>query len=441
MPDLIIKNARIVLPDGIVEGGIVIEGGRIKELRKTSNLPDSGEVIDAKGNHVLPGLIDAHVHFREPGASSKEDWKTGSSAAASGGIATVLDMPNTEPPTTTLENLEKKRRIASSKSVVDYGFHFGASNENMKELNSLAGGVASIKYYLGPTTGNLMINNDAIFYEGLRVLANKGILATTHAENAEMIEYFTEKLQKDGREDPIAYADSRPPICAADAANRAIFLAGLSNCRLHLCHVSTSLEVLLIEKHRKSQQLTAEATPHHLFLKREDFKKLGTYAKTNPPLRNKEDRKALWNGITIGAIDIIASDHAPHLPESRERGIWNSSAGVPGVETLLPLLLNEVNKRTLSLEKVVRLTAENPAKIFRIKNKGMIAEGYDADLTIVDMNEEFTVKNENLFTKCGWSPFDGYKLRGKPIKTLVRGKVIFEQGYINEIPGMEVSYV
>jgi len=440
MPDLVIKNAKLVLPDGIVDGGIVIEGSRIKEIKRSSNLPDSGEVIDAKGNHVLPGLIDAHVHFREPGASSKEDWKTGSSAAAAGGITTVLDMPNTQPPTTTLENLEEKRKIASSKSVVDYGFHFGACNENMEEMNSLADGIASVKFYMSQTTGNLTVDNDAIFHEELKIMAEKGILATVHAENGEMIEYLTGKLQEKGRDDPLAYADSRPPICAADAVNTAIFIAGMAECRLHLCHTSTSLEVSLIEEHKKFQQLTAEATPHHLFLTRDDLKKLGAYAKTNPPLRNEEDRKALWNGITSGSIDIIASDHAPHLPESKENGIWKSSAGVPGIETLLPLLLNEVNKGTLSLEKVVMLTVENPAKIFKIKNKGMIAEGYDADLTIVNLNEEFKVKNDELFTKCGWSPFNGWKLKGRVVTTLVRGNVVFDHGNINEIQGMEVSY-
>ncbi len=441
MPDLVIKNAKLVLPDGIVEGGIVIEGGRIKEIKKSSGLPDSDEILDAKGNYILPGLIDAHVHFREPGASSKEDWTTGSSAAAAGGITTVLDMPNTQPPTTTLENLEGKRKIASSKSVVDYGFHFGACNENMEELSALAHEIASVKFYMSQTTGNLTVDNDAVLHEELRLLANKGILATAHAENNEMIDYFTTKLQEEGRDDPQAYADSRPPICAADATNMAIFLAGLADCRLHLCHISTSLEVAMVEEHKKSQQLTAEATPHHLFLTREDFKKLSAYAKTNPPLRTDEDRKALWNGITSGAIDIIASDHAPHLPESKEKGIWKSSAGVPGLETLLPLLLNEVNNGTLSMETVARLTAENPARIFGIENKGKIAEGYDADLTIVDLNEEFKVKNDELFTKCKWSPFNGRKLKGHVIKTIVRGNIIFDQGNVNETPGTEVNYV
>jgi len=440
MPDLTIKNAKLVLPDGISQGGIVIEGGKIKAIKNDSNLPDSSEVLDVKGNYVLPGLIDAHVHFREPGASSKEDWKTGSSAAAAGGITTVLDMPNTQPPTTTIEDLEEKRKIAASKSVVDYGFHFGASTENLEELKKLTGGIASVKFYMSSTIGNLMVGNDAIFYEELKALAVSDMLATIHAENKEMVEYLATKLQGKGREDPLAYADSRPAICAAEATNRAIFLSSIAETRIHLCHISTAMEVDLIRKYKGSRPITAEASSHHLFLTREEFNKLGAYAKTNPPLRTKEDQRALWEGINSGVIGLIASDHAPHLPESKEKGIWKSSAGVPGVETLLPLLLNEVNKGTLSLEMVARLTAENPARIFGIKDKGRIEEGYDADLTVIDLEKESTIKNEELFTKCGWSPFNGWKLKGQPIKTIVRGNIIFDQGNINETPGMEVQY-
>ena len=435
MSELVIKNGKLVLADKVFEGDISIDNGRIFKVGKDLS---GDEVIDAGGMHVLPGLIDAHVHFREPGASSKEDWVTGSHAAASGGVTTVLDMPNTQPPTTTMELLGKKRELTQSKSIVDYGFHFGASTENIDELRTVEG-IASVKFYMSSTTGNLLVGNDAVLFEELKVLAKRGILAIVHAENREMIQHYTEKLISEGRMDPEAYSDARPSICAAEAANRVIFLSRMAGNRIHLCHVSTREEVDIVARN-KSAAVTAEVCPHHLFLGRGDLRKRGSLFKTNPPLRSGDDREALWKGIHSGVIDLIATDHAPHLRESKEKDIWSASSGVPGVETLLPLLLNEVNKGNLTLNQVIKLTAMNPARIFRVRNKGVIKEGFDADLVIVDLNKEKEVRNDRLFTKCGWSPFDGRKLRGWPVMTFVRGNQVFDHGNINKIRGQEVSY-
>lgn len=439
MADLVIKNSRIVFPDRIFEGGIIIQDGKIVDIKKDSELPSERNVLNAQGNYILPGLIDVHVHFREPGASSKEDWSTGSMAAAAAGITTVIDMPNTQPPTTTSELLEKKKKIAGSKSIVDYGFHFGASTENIEELKKVSG-IASVKFYMSSTTGNLLIGNDAIFFEELRVLAERNLLSTVHAENNGMVEYWTERLMKSERTDPMAYAESRPNVCAAEAAGRAILLSRIAGARLHLCHINTREEVELLERNKTSGNLTAEATPHHLFLTEEDMKKLGNFAKTNPPLRSREDQNALWKGIRNGIIDVIATDHAPHLPESKEMDVWNSSAGVPGLETMLPLLLNQINKKNLTINKVVQVTSENPARIFGIKNKGRIEAGYDADLVIVDLKKEIQIKNEKLFTKCGWSPFDGWKLKGSILKTILRGNIVFDEGSIYKTQGREIEY-
>jgi len=436
MSELVIKNGRLVLPDKIFEGDIAIDAGIISKVGKDLK---GDKVVNAEGNYILPGLIDVHVHFREPGASSKEDWNTGSFAAASSGITTVLDMPNTQPPTTTVKLLDKKREIAASKSTVDFGFHFGASTENMDELRKVEK-IASVKFYMSSTIGNLFVGNDAVLFEELKILAERDIPGIFHAENREMVQHYMQRLINEGRMDPEAYSDARPNICAAEAVNRIIFLSKMAKNRLHFCHVSTKEEVDIIARNKSILPLTAEVCPHHLFLNKEDLRKLGSLVKTNPPLRSKEDQNALWKGIQDGTIDVIATDHAPHLMESKEKDIWSAPAGVPGVETMLPLLLNEVNKGNLTLNQLVKLTSENPARIFRIKDKGKIKEGYDADLVIIDLKKEKKVRNDKLFTKCGWSPFDGWKLKGWPVMTFIRGNLIFDNGDINKIKGREVSY-
>ena len=440
MAELVIKNSKLVLPDQIFEGGLAIEDGKITEIKKDTHLPYADHVINAMGNYIIPGLIDAHVHFREPGASSKEDWLTGSSAAASGGITTVLDMPNTQPSTTTIAHLNEKREIAASKSIVDYGFHFGASADNFGELGKLEENIASVKFYMCSTVGSLVIDNDAIMFEEFRAISEKGIIATVHAENGEMVNYWTAKVKESGRSDALAHADARPNICAGDATNQAVFLARIAGNSLHICHLNTQEEVDILRAAKGTQRISAEVTPHHLFLTRDDLKHLKNYGKVNPPLRSERDQKALWSGIHDGIIDIISTDHAPHLQESKEKDVWCASSGVPGVETMLPLLLNEINRGNLTFFRLIKLTAQNPATIFGIHNKGRIEVGFDADLVIVDMNKTEKVRNDKQFTKCGWSPFDGRKLKGWPLQTFVRGNRVFDNGNIAEIRGSEVSY-
>ncbi len=277
MSEQVIKNAKIVLPERIYAGDILIDEGKIKKIGKNLSC---GKIIDAKGKHVLPGLIDAHVHFREPGGSNKEDWLSGSSAAAAGGVSCVLEMPNTQPPTITRELLDEKRKFAK-RSVVDYGFHFGASTSNIDELR-LIDRIASVKFYMGSSTGSLLVESDAVLFEELSVLAERGIIATVHAESEQMIAYLTKKLRGELRTDAQAYAEARPNLSAADAVNRILSLSKLAKNRIHLCHISTREEVGILETYRGSMPVTAEAAPHHLFLTKNDYERLGVSCKDQP---------------------------------------------------------------------------------------------------------------------------------------------------------------
>ncbi|OYT27436.1 MAG: dihydroorotase [Candidatus Altiarchaeales archaeon ex4484_96] len=441
MADLVIRNSHLVLPEGVVDAGLVVDDGRITDIIKDSGLPQADTIVDAGGNYVLPGLIDPHVHMREPGAVSKEGWVTGSKAAVAGGFTTVFDMPNTQPPTSSIEELAKKRELVKDKSLVDYGFHFAVTQDNLDELRNLSGDIASVKFYVCSTVGSLIIENDAVIYEAFKILAGKGLLATIHAENQVMIDYWMNKLKDSGEEiTPLLYARTRGNICAADSLNSLIYLSKSVGVKLHVAHLSTREEVQLVRKF-KDEKLSAEVSPHHLYLGLDDVNSMGSYSKVNPPLRSKADRNALWEGLFDGTIDMIASDHAPHLRESKEKDIFAASAGFPELETTLPLLLNDTHNTRLTIELIAKLASENPARVFRIKNKGRIEKGYDADLVIVDMNREKKVLEDELYTKCGWSPYAGRKLRGWPLKTFVRGRLVYDDGIIyEENKGLEVSY-
>jgi len=289
MSDYVIKNGKIVLPERIYAGDIRIDDGRIEEIGQNLS---SGESIDAEGKYVLPGLIDAHVHFREPGSSAKEDWLSGSSAAAAGGVTCVLDMPNTLPPTVTPALLDEKRKFAR-RSVIDYGFHFGASTGNADELRRIER-IASVKFYMGSTTGSLIVESDSVLYEQLSILGKRGIPATVHAESENMIRYLTGKLRGEGRNDPAVHSEARPAMSAVEAVSKIASLSKLAGNRLHICHISTKDELEVIGIYRNDIPLTAEASPHHLFLTEEDYEGLGTLAKVNPPLRSKDDQNASW---------------------------------------------------------------------------------------------------------------------------------------------------
>ena len=399
---LLIKNGKVYQNGALANKNIFVKDGKITKI--TSQELKADEVIDAKDKIVIPGLIDGHVHFREPGLTHKEDFLTGSMAAAAGGITTVLDMPNTIPPTTDFQRLEEKRKLAR-KSIVNYGFHFGSTNNNIAEIEK-ANGIASVKVYLDYTTGDLKLDD----YNALKKIFSSNKTITVYGENENIL--------------------------------KAIELIKNSNNHIHFCHVSSKEELHYAKGKKIKNSASVEVCPHHLFLTAKDLNELGNFGEMKPGLKTKDDQKALWEGIHNGKVNTIATDHAPHTKEEKMQ--MNYPFGVPGCETMLPLLLNELNNKKnykkITLKKIVELCCENPAKIFKIKNKGFIKDGLDADLAIIDLNMEKEVKNNELFTKCKWGPFDGWRLKGWPVATIVNGNIVFNNGKINIIAAKEVAY-
>ena len=395
MKSKLLKNCKILEDGKLVEMHILLEDHKIAYI--SDEIITADEVIDVKRNIVIPGLIDSHVHFREPGLTHKEDFLSGSIAAAKGGVTTILDMPNTIPPTTTMQNLEEKRKLAK-KSIVNYGFHFGSTEQNLEEIRK-AKNIASVKIFMNVSTGNLKIEELAI----VEKIMSAATLCTIHAEQ--------ENLTK------------------------AIQIASRLNKKFYACHISTEDEIKEIRKNKK--YVYCEVTPHHLFLTEKDKERLGKLAEVKPSLKTEKDQEALWKALQSGIIDVIATDHAPHLKEEK---LNEDRSGLPGIETMLPLLLDAVNKNKLTLQQLIDLTSKNPAKIFRIRNKGLLKEGFDADLTIIDMNLEKEVKADHLFSKSKWSPFEGKVLKGWPITTIVNGNIVYDNNNIYEIKAKEIKY-
>ncbi len=427
MCDLVIKNARLALARDILEADIAIEKGKIVKIAKDIT---AERVIDAHGLLVLPGMVDVHVHFRDPGLTHKEDWYSGSSAAVAGGVTCVIDHPNTIPPTTSLESFKVKLREAESKSIVDFGINAGVVRAaELKEL--WASGITAFgEIFMAKSMGDLSIDDDVLL-KSLQVIAGLGGIACIHAEDEQIIR---ESIKKLGNEtNPSAHSLSRPNFCEVVAMAKAIRLAQDTCVKLHICHLSTKEGLNLIE-----EEITSEVTPHHLFLSQNDWDRLGPFGKTNPPLRSGLDRDSLWAGLY--KINIIASDHAPHTIKEKNQDIWSAPAGVPGVETSLPLMLSAVNRGIISLQRVVELMSTNPARIFCLREKGEIAIGKDADLVFVDLNDVKPIKNRNLHSKAGWTPFEGMDAVF-PKMTFVRGEIMYdgeivgEKGHGHFVPG------
>ncbi|MFA5134827.1 MAG: dihydroorotase [Patescibacteria group bacterium] len=424
-----IKNCRLAagnVTDIQIEQGVIVKIGRPLS---------GGDEIDTRHGTVLPGVIDAHVHFREPGGEHKEDWATGSAAAASGGVTTVLDMPNTNPPTVDEPSLAIKRERAQQ-SLVNYGFFLGATTKNSEAIKTVRD-VAGVKIYVGSSTGNLLVSEDDDIE---KLFAIPSIQWVIHAEDESRIRENSRQIGRS--EDPAAHSQIRDPQTAVEAVRRVIALARKTNARIHICHVSTKEELSFIDAARhEGVAITCEVSPHHLFLNEAAYRMQFTFVKVNPPIRTAEDNAALIQGLAAGTIDIVATDHAPHTREEKNQHPIDAPSGMPEVETSLPLLLNLVNHGGLTLERLQQITAERPAELFRLRGKGRIAVGYDADITVVDMQKKQRVSKNMIRSKCGWSPYEGQMLTGWPVMTMVNGNVVYSNGTLNDrFKGKEVMY-
>jgi len=417
MFDVVIKNAKLFLEGKVQEAELGITDGRISKIAKDIR---ADEMLDAHGSLVLPGAIDVHVHFRDPGMTHKEDWYSGSCAAAAGGVTTAIDHPNTMPPTTTLKSFEVKLE-AAKKSIVDFGINAGVVEGAQLEALWKAGITAFGEIYMAESMGKMCVDDDALC-SALKTIAQLGGIACVHAEDERIIKERTRKLID--KTDLSAYSSSRPNESEAGAIAKAIKFANTARCKLHICHISTKEGLRLLEKN-----MTCEVAPHHLFFTEKDWDKLGPLGKVNPPLRSEEDRRALWAGLE--RIDMIASDHAPHTLEEKEQDIWSAPPGVPGVETSLALMLHAMKKGRISLQRLVERMAINPARVFGLNGKGDIEVGNDADLVFVDFKNIRPIKADDMHSRAGWTPFEGMDAIF-PKMTMIRGEIVFDEGVVGE---------
>lgn len=429
--DLIIRNAKVVSPESIIDASVAISGERIVAIGDDAMMPPTRAEFDARGLHLLPGAIDSHVHFREPGYTHKEDWETGTAAAACGGVTTVFEMPNTNPPTGTLEALRLKQE-AAQKAHVDYGI-YGLFDENNLDLLEplIDAGVTGFKAFVGNTFGNLPAPSDGALLEGFEILARRGIRCTVHAENSSIMARREKRMREVGRSDVQAHLAARPEVCAIEAVSRMVIFSEWTGARVHIAHKSSSdaLSVLRDAK-RRGVDITVETCPQYLLLNTSDVLRLGSLLRVNPPIRDAHHNQLLWDALHEGVIDMIATDHAPHSQEEKLRdNIWEADCGFPGVETQMPIMLTEVNRGRITLMDYVRWSAVNPAKAWGIYGrKGVIQVGADADIVLVDMNREGVISQGKLHSRSKITPWNSRYVQGYPLHTLVRGRFAMKDG-------------
>ncbi len=421
--DVILRGGTVVNQDGIGQRDVGIRGGRIAGLGALA--PESaGEVVDCSGLHILPGVIDSQVHFREPGAEHKENLETGSRAAVLGGVTAVFEMPNTNPLTTSADALADKVRRGTGRMHCDFAFWVGGTRENAGDLAELERlpGAAGVKVFMGSSTGSLLVEDDGGVLAILRAIRRR---AAFHSED----EYRLRERMSERREgDPSSHPVWRDVEAAVRSTRRLVALARQAGARIHVLHISTAEEIAFLEAQK--DVASCEATPHHLTLSAEDYRTLGTLVQMNPPVRDALHREGIWNGISSGVVDVLGSDHAPHTLTEKAKPYPQSPSGMPGVQTLVPVMLDHVNAGKLSLERFVDLTSQGPARLFGIARKGRIAAGYDADLTIVDLKRQETISNGQAASRAGWTPYDGKRVQGWPVGTFVRGQRVMWEGEI-----------
>ncbi|MCG6872587.1 MAG: dihydroorotase [Gammaproteobacteria bacterium] len=427
MSSLLIQNARIARADGsLFEGDLLCRDGRIARMDAAISAT-ADETLDAGGQLLLPGVIDPQVHFREPGGEEREDLASGSLAAVAGGVTSFLEMPNTRPATTTQAALDDKLHRAKDRSLANYGFFIGATPHNLDEINHAAP-ACGIKVFMGSSTGDLLVSDP----EDLeRIFANGSRLIAVHAEDEARIN--ARQAQFAGRTDYAAHSEIRDAECARLATALALELSIAHRRRLHVLHLSTKEEVELLRQD-KPAWVTAEVIPNHLLLNTADYAELGSLVQMNPPIREAEDNDALWQALHDGVLDFIATDHAPHRLEDKQKPYPGSPSGMPGVQTSLPLIFTAHQQGRCTLAELQRWMCSGPADGYGIPNKGHIAEGRDADLVLVDAENYREVRNRDMRSRVGWSPFAGRKLTGWPLYTIVGGRVVYDHGDIR--PGV-----
>jgi dihydroorotase len=428
---LAIKNCRVVLPHGVFNGGVAISDGKISKIASDSQLPS--DAVDGKERYLLPGAIDSHVHFREPGYEYKEDFSTGSMAAAAGGVTTVIDMPSGIPYIDSVENLKKKFALIAGRSSVDYGQNCMIADYNLDELEGMIkAGAIGFKLYMSKTAVKVSIPSDGAIFEAFSRLAKIGATTSVHAENDSIISFYMEKVKNEGRKDISAYAEGRPRLAEAEAIQRIAIFSSYAGNKIHILHLTSKdgLEQVVRWK-QTGVKITVETCPQYLLLGNKQLEKLGSIARINPPIRGDDEIPALWEGINNGQIDTLGSDHSPHkLEEKYKEDVWEAASGFNGVETLVPLMLTEVHTGRISIERYVKLVSENPAKIFGLyPKKGVIEIGSDADLILVDFKES-VIKSDRLKSKTKVTPFDGWRVRGIPSICFLRGEKIMEDGEV-----------
>jgi len=433
--DLIIRGGTIVNHDGTGKADIGVRDGRTAFIGDLARA-DAGEVVDATGLHVLPGVIDSQVHFREPGAEHKENLEAGMAGAALGGVTAIFEMPNTKPSTTTPEAIQDKLDRAQGRAAVDHAFYVGAAAENTPELAELEmlPGVAGVKIFMGASTGSLLVSDDPSV---LAVLQNGRRRVAVHCEDEPRMN-AREDLRVTG--DPSSHPVWRDAESAIRATTRLLALARQAGRRIHVLHVTTAEEMILLAANKDIA--TVETTPQHLTLAAEEaYPALGTLAQMNPPIRDAAHRAGLWRGLGQGVVDVIGSDHAPHTLDEKAKPYPASPSGMPGVQTLVPIMLDHVNAGRLSLTRFMDLTSAGPARVFGLAGKGRLASGFDADFTLVDMQRTETITNAQMANVSGWTPFHGKSVTGWPVMTLVRGHTVMRDGGLTGLkPGQPIRF-
>ncbi len=433
--DLILRSGIVVNHDGTDLRDIGVTDGRIAAIGDLTRA-SAGKVVDCRGLHVLPGVVDTQVHFREPGLTHKEDLESGSRAAVMGGVTGVFEMPNTNPLTTTPEALADKVKAAHHRMHCDFAFYVGGTHENARHVAELERlpAAAGIKVFMGSSTGALLVEDDAGVTEILRRTSRR---AAFHSEDEMMLR---ERMPLRVPGDPSSHPVWRSPEVALNCTRRLVRIARACGARIHVLHISTADEMVFLKDHK--DVASVEVTPHHLTLHAPDcYARLGAYAQMNPPVRDESHRKGIWKGVVNGVADILGSDHAPHTHEEKSHAYPATNSGMTGVQTLVPIMLSHVNNGMMSLERFVDMTSHGPNRLFGMARKGRIAVGYDADFTVVDLKRQRTITNDWIASKCGWTPYDGVTVTGWPIGTFVRGhQVMWEDDLVTPAMGEAIAF-